>query len=237
MMTTFTSVAATDYMPVLNKANAKFEQKDYNSALVLFKQAFSLGDSIESPMRIGEMYIRGLGTDANEHEGIKWVTLAANRNNAEAQSTLGRYYYQIEDYSTAFNWNMLAAQNGDNYGKYSVGQAYLEGIGTAQDTSKALRWTLSAAIGGHPGAQWEMARAYFEGHDNSFDLDSNADEFISWTKKAAENGVPIAQYYMGLIYLDGFNNTRIDKANAKMWITKAAEQGLQDAISTLKERF
>lgn len=228
---------AEDCNSVYKKALLKFETKDYKSAIALFSEAYSLGDKILSPMRIGEIYICGYGVTQNESEGLKWVQIAAENNNSEAQTTMGRYYTHIGEDSKAFNWFFKAAQNGDDYGKYWLGKAYLEGKGTTQDSKKALRWTLSSAQCGNPGAQWEMAIAYFEGHNHPFDLDCNAEEVIMWTQKAAENGLPVAQYYLGLFFLDGFNNTPIDKHFAKKWIQKAADQGWEEAITALKERF
>ena len=228
---------ADDYNTVYKKALAKFESKDYRAAIDLFQQAYSLGDKTLSPMRIGEIYICGYGITQNESEGLKWVQIAAENNNSEAQSTMGRYYSHIGEDSKAFDWFFKAAQNGDDYGKYMLGQAYLEGKGTCLDSKRALRWTLSSALGGDPGAQWEMARAYFEGHDHPFNFDKNAEEFISWTTKAADKGLPVALYYLGMIYLDGFNNIPVDKKLAKKWIQKAADQGWEEAITALKERF
>ncbi|MBD5263563.1 MAG: sel1 repeat family protein [Bacteroides sp.] len=228
---------AEDCNSVYKKAIAKFETKDYKSAIALFREAYSLGDTILSPMRIGEFYICGYGVTQNESEGLRWVQIAAENNNSEAQSTMGKYFSYIGEDPKAFNWFFKAAQNGDDYGKYMLGKAYLEGKGTFQDSKKALRWTLSSAQGGNPGAQWEMAIAYSEGHNHPFDLDCNADEVIIWTQKAADNGLPVAQYYLGLFFLDGFNNRPVDKEKAKYWILKAADQEWPDAIKTLKERF
>ncbi|MDE7421334.1 MAG: sel1 repeat family protein [Muribaculaceae bacterium] len=233
----YENAIAENIKSVYDNASSKFEQKEYLTAIDLYKKAYSLGDTILSPMRIGEIYICGYGVTQNEYEGLKWVQIAAENNNSEAQSTLGRYYSHIGEDSKAFDWFFKAAHNGDDYGKYMLGQAYLEGKGTCQDSKRALRWTLSSALGGDPGAQWEIARAYFEGYNHPFKFEKNAEEFISWTTKAAENGSSAAQYYMGLIYLDGFNNTPVDKQLAKKWIQKAANQGWEDAITALKERF
>lgn len=230
-------IYAEDGNSVYKRALVKFNSKDYKSAISLFRQAYSLGDNVLSPMRIGESYVRGLGVDQNESEGIKWIQIAAENNNPEAQFRLGRYYNHIGDDSNAFDWFVKAAQNGDENGKYWLGQAYLDGKGTIQDSKKALRWTLSSAQGGNPGAQWEMARAYFEGHTHPFDFDCNAEEFIRWTQLAADNGLPVAQFYMGMIYLDGFNGTPVDKQIAKKWLQKASDQGWEEATSVLKERF
>ena len=233
----YENAIAENFKSVYDKASSKFEQKEYLTAINLYKKAYSLGDTILSPMRIGEFYICGYGVTQNESEGLKWVQIAAENNNSEAQSTMGRYYSHIGEDSKAFDWFFKAAHNGDDYGKYMLGQAYLEGKGTCQDSKRALRWTLSAALGGNPGAQWEIARAYFEGHDHPFDFDKNAEEFISWTTKAADNGLPVALYYLGLIYLDGFNSIPIDKKLAKELLQKSSDQGWSDATTVLKERF
>lgn len=228
---------AETFKSVYDKACSKFEQKEYTTAIDLYKKAYALGDSILSPLRIGEMYINGHGGTSNENEGMKWIEIAARNNNTEAQITIAGYYYELGDKTTGFDWIFKAAQNDDSYGKYLLGHLYLEGDGTVRDSKKALRWILSSAQSGNPYAQWEMARAYYEGHGHPFEFDKNAEEFISWTTKAAENGSSAAQYYMGLIYLDGFNNTPVDKQLAKKWIQKAADQGWEEAITALKERF
>lgn len=230
-------VLAENFKSILEKANFNFERKEYIPAIDLYRKAYSLGDSITSPFRIGEMYINGNGVTANEAEGIKWITIAANNNNAEAQIYIAGYYYERGDQATSFDWIIKAARNGDEEGKYILGQFYLRGEGTVQDSKRALRWILSSAQNGNPDAQWEMAKAYFEGSEHPFNFDKNAEEFISWTSKAAENGSAVALYYMGMIYLDGFNNTPIDKEVAKKWLLKSADKGYKEAINTLKERF
>lgn len=231
-------VLAVDYTSAYSKANSKFEQKDYKGAMVLFKQAFTQGDSINSPLRIGEMYISGLGTDADEQEALRWVTIAADHDNAIAQSIMGRYYLHLNDYETAVKWFSKAADNGDNSGKANLAMAYLHGKGgLLRNPQKALRLMLAAAQGNYPAAQWEIAKAYFDGHTGRFDIDCDSDQFVYWTKKAAENGVAEAQYYLGTIYLEGFNNTPVDKKIAKEWLQKSAAQDYEEAITTLKEQF
>ncbi len=233
-----TSVFAADYTSVYTKANSKFEQKDYKGAMDLFKQAFTQGDSINSPLRIGEMYLSGFGTEADEQQGINWIAIAAGHNNAIAQDIMGHYYHHLDDYESAIYWFSKAANNGDNDGKANLAMAYLYGKGgLVKNPQKALRWMLAAAQGNHPAAQWEIAKAYFDGHKGDFDIDCDSNQFVYWTRRAAENGVAEAQCYLGRIYLEGFNNTPIDKKLAKEWLQRASAQGWEEANTILKENF
>ena len=52
-------------------------------------------------------------------------------------------------------------------------------------------------------------------------------------RRLAEGGNVTAQYRLGIFYLNGLNGPR-DPAQARIWLTKAAQQGLASATATLR---
>lgn len=53
----------------------------------------------------------------------------------------------------------------------------------------------------------------------------------------AEEGNAMSQYYLGLLNYDGREGWEQDVITGKYWMEKAAEQGYQEAIEFLKDRY
>lgn len=86
---------------------------DYQLAVSLFEAAAAMSDSA-AYYWLGEIYITGLGVDADPDAAARWYLLAAaNQGNAEAQFELGLAYADGDgvpvDYATAYMWLNLAA--------------------------------------------------------------------------------------------------------------------------------
>lgn len=88
-------------------------------------------------------------TDKKDYESaIKWLKLAAGKNNREAQFLLGLFYQYghglSQDSTQAFKWYKQAADQGVAEAQYRLGLMYLNGEGTAVDKNRALELLSSA---------------------------------------------------------------------------------------------
>ena len=63
----------------------------------------------------------------------------------------------------AFEWYMKAAELGDVYGCFNVGECYYHGKGVEQDAVKAFEWYMKAADKGDMQSQVNVANAYYLG--------------------------------------------------------------------------
>ena len=61
----------------------------------------------------------------------------------------------------AFEWYMKAAELGDVYGCFNVGECYYHGKGVEQDAVKAFEWYMKAADKGDMQSQVNVANAYY----------------------------------------------------------------------------
>ena len=68
-----------------------------------------------------------------------------------------------QDYTTAVKWWKRAAQQGDVYAQYNLGQMYEEGKGVAQNYSEATKWYQHSAEQGYVDAQVMLGMMYYQG--------------------------------------------------------------------------
>ncbi|KAF9153944.1 hypothetical protein BG015_002250 [Linnemannia schmuckeri] len=148
----------------------------------------------------------------------------ANLGDKVAQVALGRMYKTgrgvKQDYRTAVEWFLKAANQGYADAQLELGQLYRDGSGVEKDYSTALEWLRKAGEQGHAGAQNEIGNMYHTGlgvpQDHALALE--------WYLKSAEQGTAVAQGNVGDLYQKG-DGIPQDYGQAMYWYTKAAEQG------------
>jgi TPR repeat protein len=122
---------------------------------------------------------------------------------------------------------MIAAEAGYVEAIYNIANHYRYGEGVEQNSSIAHEWMLKAANQGHPNAMLSVASYYYF---TLFDKEKG----VNWYIKAAEAGVAIAQFNVASFYSTGTVLEK-DLNKAREWLTKAANQGYEEAIKMLKE--
>ena len=101
-------------------------------------------------------------------EIVKWLSLAANKGYAPAQSALG-YQYAIGNgvelnLETAIDWYRRAAEQDHPEALYRLAGMYVQGKGVAADPQAGLNWGRRAAERGHAEAQFALGMSYYEGN-------------------------------------------------------------------------
>ncbi len=160
----------------------------------------------------------------------------------------------VRNPSRARGYYERAARSGDAYGEYSLGRAYLTGLGGNKSRPKAMTLIRRAAEKGLVGAMFLLGneerrsrrgdkaravhwieRAATAGYVPAQSLfghllaegegvTKDAEKALEWTRKAAEKGDVGAQNRLGSFYLTG-QGTASDAKQAAVWFTKAADQG------------
>lgn len=135
--------------------------------------------------RLGVMYERGDGVDANQDKAFAYFSEIAN-SNAEASPTspeariIARSFLKISNYlhdgyegngmkaeESALNSKRLllhaATYFGDSNAQFDLGNRYLAGDGFATNSMRGARWLSLAAQKGHVAAQAKLGDLLFNG--------------------------------------------------------------------------
>ena len=140
------------------------------------------------------VFYAGLVSAQGIEADINAIIEKAKTGNANAQKTLGSYYYLgsngvEQSYSKAAYWLERAAEQGDSDAQCKIGFCYNEGKGVEQSYSKAAYCYKKAAEQGNNDAQYNIGVCYSEGKG----VEQSYSKAAYWWKKAAEEGHSKAQ--------------------------------------------
>ncbi len=116
-------------------------------------------------------------------------------------------------------WYHKAAEQGDVYAQYNLGQMYAKGKGVPQDYTEALKWFHKAAEQGLHGARYRLGQMYAKGKG----VPQDYTEAAKWFHKVAERGDPLAQSHLGILYAKG-KGVPQDYVQAHKWFSLAASR-------------
>lgn len=179
----------------------------------LQKQALELND-VASMVKLGKIYLLGIGVDKNEKEAYKWFEKASNMSNAEAKTFIAYMYLNgivvKQDDKKAVEFYKRAADLGDPVACYTVGLIYKKGLIDQDPNPKmAQKYFELGAEKGNTGAKYELsieeAREAFN-QIKSIDPIKQEEGYKTLLKlepiykAAADNGIITAKYALGVIY-------------------------------------
>ena len=170
----------------------------------MLSEALQSADSgdISAISNLGFMYVKGIGIEKNEEEGVKWYRKAAELGHLTSQFNLGVIYAKSrsveQNYAESLKWYKMAAEQGDLTAQATLGTMDAKGIGLSDDES-ALHWYMEAASRGDVNAQYNLGNIYAKGI--GADLDES--EAFRWYQKAAEQNHPNAQLNLAYMYGKG----------------------------------
>ncbi len=157
-------------------------------------------------------------------ESIENVVSLAGHGDPDAQSELGRRYYNGDgvekNYEEAIKWYEKAIEQGSARANHLLGICYMEGNGMPTDTLEGIKCWRLAAEQGYAPSQYNMGLSYYHGTS----VKQCYEEAVKWFHKAAEQGFADAQRYLGNCYFEG-NGVKQNYEEAAKWFRKAAEQG------------
>lgn len=128
-----------------------FKQKNYSEALRLFKKSIKL-KHVESNIKLGIMYERGLGVSQNPQIAIKYYRYAENHGSLEAVFHIGRCHEfgigTTVDKNLAFEKYLKAANQNFEAAYYYLGRCYSFGLGSSFNIKESMLWFKKAADAG-----------------------------------------------------------------------------------------
>ncbi|MDO5296380.1 MAG: tetratricopeptide repeat protein [bacterium] len=217
----------------------------------------------------------GMIYDIEEYKLLK----RAGQGDVSAQCSLGRHYerpsadfFEIgvlggavkkPNYQQALIWYRKAAEQGNSYAQYRLGEFYEKGTAVKKDIKQAILWFGKSAACGSDFAQIRLVKLHIEAinannirQDDWFrqgaaegyavcqyqlalcykygqGVKKDYKEAARWFRQGADNGDYDCQYELGRCYAQGEGVSR-DLAQAVFWYREAAEQGHADAQKALK---
>ncbi len=182
--------------------------------------------------RLGAHYESGTHVKKDWTKARDCFQLAADRDYGPAQSELGNMLLEggngiKPDPKAAYILHLKAAQKGDNYSQYNVGNALRTGIGVKRDSKAACRWYEDAIKNGNPHACNQLAMMYFSGTTDG--VAKNEKEGVRLLVKGANMGCPVAQSNLAGDYELG-KYFKKDMKQALYWYKKSADQNADNRV-------
>ena len=137
------------------------ESPDKPRAVSMLKD-LALGGSLESQKRLGEIFSEGEFGDVDFAEAFKWLLMAAEQGDAEAQMAVGASYSTghrgvKRDLAEAVQWLKKSASQDFGPSQMALGVHYYRGLGVEQDLDEARDLFRRAESSGVPGAAGLLA--------------------------------------------------------------------------------
>lgn len=212
-------------------------EPDTNKEIEWFRKAAEYaypdpnGNNLWAQTRLGKMYASGAGVQQDAAEAAKWLRMAAESGDAEAQHCLGElYYYEeygVKNLAKAVFWFTKAADNGYVKAMSQLGNMYMTGDGVAEDKTVGFGYFAKAADKGNTTAMINLSKSYWNGWGCAMDKRKAIETCV----KAGDMGdaagyTQAGHYYMNLA--DQTNNRKQKRELEQYLFTymeKAANMG------------
>lgn len=193
--------------------------QDFAQAAYWYQKAAEQGN-IYAQYNLGNFYAKGEGVAKDYAQAVYWLRKAADqgdedakRNLAKAEQLLqeqqssgqnnqqnttddtkskGFQLYQQKEYTEAFYYFNLAANNGDVESMLYLAQMCYYGEGVEVNYNTAAHWWNEAAKRGNANAQFNLGTCYYNGKGVTQDLA----QAVAWIREAAKNGSEKAKYFL-----------------------------------------
>ena len=188
-------------------------------------------------------------TAQRDRVGFEWCRRAAEQGLVEAQNMLGVRYSDglgvRRDSLEALRWYRLAADQGDAWGQYNVGEEHFRAGSAIVQESSGPDWKPESgqSFEDYLNARTEEARSgdhiaehMADDRERRARAEPYFAESLRWFRLAAEQGVALAQYKLGAAY-GGGSGVPKDVNESTRWFQRAAEQGLVEAQVQLALRY
>lgn len=127
-------------------------------------------------------------------------------------------------------WYRKAADEGNHWAQYQLGEAYRKGDGVGQDAGKAGYWYEMAALQGNDWAQLQLSKSLRAGDGKP----KNVAAANEWLRKSAEQGNDWASLALGDVLRLGKGVDK-DVEQSIAWYQRAADKGNKQAQDRLVE--
>ena len=155
----------TNNLDAMNKVlNLVKPNKDLVKKIILILEKNSKKGNINSKKTLSFIYFKNyFGIKNAKYAAQLMKDIVKQEDDIYAFTRLGRYYLQMyyenqkpSDAKEAIKFNQKAADLGENYSQYRLGEIYEYGIGTQKDLKKATYWYLQSANQGNNSAKLKL---------------------------------------------------------------------------------
>lgn len=197
---------------------------DKVKAAELYRKAADTGD-MGAQYDLAFMLDSGEGIPQDREEAESYFRLSADQGDTDACLCMGGILFERRDFEGAEHYFLSAAMKDDVKAQYNLGLLYIGDYLGEPDMEKAREWFEYSADQGFAYAQTMLGNMSMETGDVV-----KAEGFF---RSAAQQGEPMAQYNLGAMGLS--NQIRMDFQESVEWLTKAAQQGVEDAYRILMQ--
>ena len=152
-------------------------------------------------------------------KGLELATPNVKKLYAPTLNLMATVFEAMGEIELAFDYYLLAAEQGHPHSQFIVGMMYRDGDGTSVDHNEALNWLKKAAQGGVNEAQFNVALAYDFGRG----VTKDKQQAFYWYKESAKGGVDLAQNNLAEMYREGVDIEK-NPEEAARWYKKSAWQ-------------
>jgi TPR repeat protein len=138
------------------EAHKLYMDEEYATAFEIWKKYADEGD-VSCQTQIGWMYFIGEGVIKDLDESLKWMEIAANSGDMQAQFYLSKLYMAKNNISESIKWLKESEKQGYVPAVYRMGYMYENGYGVNKDISEAYSLYCMAAGEGHVFAKRKKA--------------------------------------------------------------------------------
>ena len=161
----------------------------YTQAAENYRKAAESGDII-AQYKLALAYAAGLGVKQDTQQSTKWLTLAAEQGNSDAQNMLG--YWLLtgrngikKDTEKGIEWCLKAAAQNNVNAENNLYHMYSE-YSDRYDPKQYIYWLRRAAEHGDTDAQWQLGSHYEKG--DCKDIEKDYQQAIYWYQRGAGRG-------------------------------------------------
>lgn len=122
-------------------------------------------------------------------------------------------------------WYQRAAEQGIPEAQFQYALMLLDGKYVTRDTKGAYALMESAAAAGNRLAQFNLAQMIIDREIG----DAGVARAVDYYERAAKAGLADAQYALAEVYINGVGGKKVDKTEARKWLTAAALQNYDTA--------
>jgi len=171
------------------------------------------------------------GVEVDIDKAIKWLSLAAQNGQPEAQLDLAKYYIEQFDYERATGILKKSASQGNSKAQYLLGRCYETGLGGDCDKKEAFYWMKKAADHGDIKALYSSGKMLL-----SCESKRNESNAFKMLLQAAKQGHIKAKYEVGKMYNEGVGTNK-NVSLAYKWLGEALAEGDTEAIQYANHEF
>ena len=167
-------------------ASLLIKKKEYSSAIPYLASGVN-NNHIPSIKLMANLYLTGSGVLENKDISINLLKRVLALGDQSVSDTLGRIYFSKQDYSEAFRYFVVGANNKNVNSIYHLGLCYAKGYGTRQDFNLARQYYQMGANMNEPRSLYNLSLYYRDG----ISVPKNEELALKLYEQAIQNGFKV----------------------------------------------